>query len=146
MLYEAGPRGGASESLVPFLRSACPDALLEPVRALERFPRSTAVDARHRRALEREGGGPVRPWDDGATLREVHRRGDYPRESRRRDAGDADPRAGVGRWPEVLRRCVEGGATLALGSFGAALFYLQRALIGESRRRQRKACWARVSC
>jgi hypothetical protein len=33
---------------------------------------------------------------------------------------------GISRWPEILRCCVEGGATLALSSLGAALFYLQR--------------------
>jgi hypothetical protein len=33
--------------------------------------------------------------------------------------------------PDVLRACIEGGASLALSSFGASLFYLQRSLIGQ---------------
>jgi hypothetical protein len=35
----------------------------------------------------------------------------------------------MGRWPKVVKACVDGGANLALGSMGAAIFYLQRSLV-----------------
>ena len=75
----------------------------------------------------------VQPWNGDDALRELHRRGYYPRSSRRSKGGDVDPLAGeeIGRWPEILKRCVEGGATLEISSFGAELFYLHRSLVGE---------------
>lgn len=73
----------------------------------------------------------VQPWDATEALRELHRKGYYPRSSRNA-AASADVTEGISRWPEILRRCIEGGATLALSSFGAALFYLQRSLVGKS--------------
>ena len=36
-----------------------------------------------------------------------------------------------GRWPKVLRRCVKGGMAMAVLSFGAVLFCLQRILVSE---------------
>ncbi len=72
----------------------------------------------------------VKPWDVNEALGELHRRCYYPRSSRNA-ATSSVVTEGISRWPEVLRCCVEGGATLALSSFGAALFYLQRGLIGE---------------
>ena len=73
----------------------------------------------------------VHPWDVDEAIQELHRRGYYPRSSRKNDPSRAGIEDGIGRWPEILRACIQGGATLALQSFGAALFYLQRSLIGE---------------
>jgi DNA mismatch repair protein MSH6 len=64
----------------------------------------------------------VKPWDVDETLEELHRRGYYPRASKQ-------DKVHVTRWPHVLRAAVEGKANLAISSFGAALFYLQRNLI-----------------
>lgn len=133
VLYEAGS-DGASKVLLNFLRSACPaNCVIEPVHATERFPKSTAVNAEDRRMLDRLTSE-VRPWDANEAVRELHRRGYYPRSSRGAgpaDAASSDVAEGISRWPEILRRCIEGGASLALSSFGAALFYLQRGLVGE---------------
>ena len=96
----------------------------------ERFPKSTAVTAEVRDRLDRGGNGEIRPWDADETVREVHRRGYYPKSSKRAELATGE---GIGRWPEILGKCVEGGAMLALSSFGAALFYLQRSLVGEYR-------------
>ena len=75
----------------------------------------------------------VQPWNGNDALRELYRRGYNPRSSRRSKGGDVDPLTGeeIGRWPEILKRCVEGGAMLAISLFGAALFYLHRSLVGE---------------
>lgn len=67
----------------------------------------------------------VHPWDDSEAVKELHRRGYYPRSSRNSES------EGISRWPEILRACVEGGATLAMSSFGAALYYLQRGRVGK---------------
>lgn len=73
----------------------------------------------------------VKPWDVFEALGEVHRRGCYPRSSRSNNTAvlPVDITEGIGRWPEILRACIEGSAMLALSSFGAALFYLQRSLV-----------------
>ena len=70
----------------------------------------------------------VKPWDANEAVQELHRKGYYPRSSRN---AATDFTQSISRWPEILRRCIEGGATLALSSFGAALFYLQRSLVGK---------------
>lgn len=128
MLYEGGA-DGASKTLLPFLRSACPpNTVVEPVRSRECFPKSTAVDGAFRQSLERGGNAEIQPWDVDETVRELHRRGYYPKSSKKTDLAMGE---GIGRWPEILRRCIEGGATIAISSFGAALFYLQRSLVGE---------------
>ena len=126
MLYEGGQNG--SKTLLPFLRTACPNTIIEPVKPRERFPKSTAVAADIRQSLDRGGNADVKPWDADETVRELHRRGYYPRASKKVNPASGE---GIGRWPEILRRCIEGGATMAISSFGAALFYLQRNLIGE---------------
>lgn len=129
MLYEGGA-DGASKTLINFLKSACSsDTVIDCIHPVERFPKSTAVSADVRRILDRTNID-VRPWDANEAVQELHRRGYYPRSSRRNPVSSnlAD---GISRWPEILRRCIEGGATLALSSFGAALFYLQRALVGK---------------
>ena len=46
-------------------------------------------------------------------MREVHIRGYYSRSSRVR-RGDNSSAGVVRRWLEVLRRCIEGGAVLAV--------------------------------
>ena len=128
VLYEGG-QNGCSQTLLPFIRTACPSASVETILSRERFPKSTAIAADVRQCLDRGGNAEIRPWDVDETVRELHRRGYYPKSSKK-----TDPAAGEGirRWPEILRHCVEGGADLAMSSFGAALFYLQRNLVGES--------------
>ena len=88
-----------------------------------------AVDRNVREQLDRGTGGrqnQVHPWDVQETLHELHRRKYYPRASKQQSEHYS-----VERWPDVLRAAVEGDAELALSSFGAALFYLQRNLISE---------------
>lgn len=72
------------------------------------------------------GQNQVHPWDVQETLQELHGRKYYPRASKLQAE-----KFSVERWPKVLRAAVEGKAELALSSFGAALFYLQRNLISE---------------
>jgi len=126
ILFENGPFG-ASETLKSLLKSIkntmLPACVIGHVNCKESFPKSTAVDDKIRSAMQRHKSI-IQPWNVDETLQELHRRKYYPRESRR-DAGDE----GIGRWPQVLKACVEGQADLALASFGAALFYLQRNLI-----------------
>ena len=94
---------------------------MEIIQPLECFPKSTAIDANIRRQLER--GKNVHPWNVQETLEEIHRRKYFPRASKQKDDRSID------RWPQVLQAVVEGGAELALSSFGAVLYYLQRNLI-----------------
>lgn len=128
ILVENGPTG-ASETLKSLLKSIkssmLPSCVLGHVSCKENFPKSTAVDEKIRAAMERPKSI-IQPWNVDETLLELHRRKYYPRESRK-DAGDE----GIGRWPRVLKACVEGRADLALASFGAAIFYLQRNLIDQ---------------
>jgi DNA mismatch repair protein MSH6 len=98
---------------------------LERIQATESFPKSTAVDMDVRRKIERKSPT-VHPWDVKETLEEVHRRGYYPRASRQQQDTFS-----TSRWPKVLHAAVEGNADLALSSFGAVLFYLQRNLIDQ---------------
>jgi DNA mismatch repair protein MSH6 len=95
---------------------------VETIRSQETFPKSTAIDKDIQRRLERSGNS-VHPWQVKETLEEIHRRRYYPRASMKDDSFN------VSRWPPVIRACVEGNAELALSSFGAVLFYLQRSLI-----------------
>jgi len=96
---------------------------VEVIQSEESFPKSTALDLDVRRQLERSGNK-VHPWQVDETLKELHRRKYYPRASRLQEE-----QFSVSRWPQVLRAAVEGKADLAVSSFGAALFYLQRNLI-----------------
>ena len=95
---------------------------VEKIQSTESFPQSTAICPKIRRQLER--GHHVHPWDADETLAELHRRKYYPRGSKL-----VENDTSVKRWPNVLRAVVEGKAELALSSFGAALYYLQRNLI-----------------
>ena len=123
ILLEGG-ENGASPTLRALLKSLQTTSgasfLVENVLPMESFPKSTAVDPAVRRSMER---GKVKPWDPEQTINELHRRGYYPKGSKQQDS------TSISRWPQVLRSCIEGNAELALSSFGAALFYLQRNLI-----------------
>lgn len=105
-----------------YQRTAQHPCRVEVIRTTEHSPRSTALDAAVRQQLER-AQRTASPWDTDETLDELHRRQYFPRASKDQNS------TSVGRWPAVLRAVVEGGANLALSSFGAALYYLQRALI-----------------
>ena len=94
----------------------------EVVRDQESFPKSTALEASHRQQLERRTSS-VHPWSVAETLAELHRRAYYPRASKTSES--------IQRWPAVLQALVEGNAQLALSSFGATLFFLQRHLIDQ---------------
>ena len=98
---------------------------IERIQSTEKFPKSTALDSDVRRKIERKSPT-VHPWDVKETLDEVHRRGYYPRASRQQQE-----QLSTSRWPKVLQAAVEGNAELALSSFGAVLFYLQRNLIDQ---------------
>ena len=98
---------------------------IETVKAVESFPKSTALDPEIRKQMERGTGkrvSTVHPWDVHETLEELHRRQYYPRASKKETGS-------VARWPPVLKAAVQGEANLALSSLGAVLYYLQRNLI-----------------
>jgi hypothetical protein len=121
-----GGENGASPTLQSLIRSVQTSSQqafrIETIRSEESFPKSTALDVSVQRKLERQGNK-VHPWQVEETLNELHRRKYYPRASKR------DDDLSVSRWPHVLRAAVEGEANLALSSFGATLYYLQRNLI-----------------
>lgn len=107
-------------SLLRLIQNNRPSLRIETIRSEETFPKSTAIDPKIRKQLER---GVVHPWDVSETLQELHRRRYYPQASKKQSDGS------VSRWPPVLKAAVEGDAALLLSSFGAALFYLQRSLV-----------------
>ena len=133
ILIEGG-EDSASETLLSLINGAKNSILtrcqVEKINAVETFPKSTAIDSTIRSKMERPTTE-VRPWDNDETLQELHRRGYYPRSSRKKNNGNTSSSGSISRWPEILKVCVEGGAALAISSFGAALFYLQRNLIDE---------------
>jgi len=122
-----GGENGASDTLESLIRSAQKTTLqgcrVETILQVESFPKSTAVDPQVRRKMERSSNM-VHPWDVEETLKELHRRQYYPRASKKQE-----DKLSVSRWPQVLRAAIEGHAELAISSFGAALYYLQRNLI-----------------
>jgi DNA mismatch repair protein MSH6 len=130
VLLQAGADGASPvlESLIKTHQSMCPHPFrVEKIRAEESFPKSTALSPEVRQAMDRGSGrfvGAVHPWDVEETVQELHRRRYFPQASK----VSAD-RFSMSRWPHVLRAAVEGKADLAMSSFGAALFYLQRSLI-----------------
>jgi DNA mismatch repair protein MSH6 len=105
-----------------------PSCTIGMVNCIESFPSCMALDADVRAKMQRTSK--LKPWDKDETLKELHRRAYFPRSSRKNQA-DGSSDAGISRWPDVLKVCVEGGADLAISSLGAALFYLQRSLIDE---------------
>lgn len=126
ILVEGGENGASPtlRALLKSLQTTSASAFqVEEIQMDETFPQSTAVDATIRRKLHRNNGR-VKPWDAEETLNELHKRGYFPKGSKKQQDS-----ASVSRWPSVLRSVVEGNAELALSSFGAALFYLQRSLI-----------------
>ena len=133
ILVESGTNG-VSDTLLSLInsvkKSILPNCQVEKVSSIEFFPKSTALDKTVRIMMERPTTE-VKPWDNDQTLQELHRRGYFPRASRKKNDFQADPKNGVSRWPEVLKACIEGDAELALSSLGAALFYLQRNLIDQ---------------
>ncbi len=131
ILIEGGsePCSETLQSLVKSMKNTIlPSCIIGKVNTIESFPTSTALDASVRAQLQRSSK--VKPWDTEQTLQELHRRGYYPRESRKNPVNDFSDES-IGRWPDVLKACVKGGADLAIASFGAALFYLQRSLIDD---------------
>lgn len=130
VLLEAGVNGASPvlESLIKSHQSMSPHPFrVEKIKADESFPKSTALSQEVRQALERGKGrlvGVIHPWDVEETVHELHRRRYFPRASK-----VSSDQCAVSRWPHVLRAAVEGEADLAMSSFGAALFYLQRSLI-----------------
>lgn len=115
-----GGENGASKTLQSLLKTACPTTLLQTIGQKESFPNSTAVEQKDRQFLERTNKE-IHPWSSEEAIKEVHRKGYYPRAGKENED--------IRRWPEVLRACIEGGAELCLSSYGAALFYLQSSLI-----------------
>jgi DNA mismatch repair protein MSH6 len=126
IILQGGEQGASPElqSLIKFYRSnARTPTTIDTIMETESFPKSTALDPQHRHKLQRRTTT-IHPWDVKETLDELHRRGYYPKASRQQEENQS-----VSRWPKVLKAAVEGNAELALSSFGAALFYLQRNLI-----------------
>jgi len=135
ILIEGGTNG-ASDTLKSLLDSTAATSAVPArigyVNLKEIPPRSNALDGEARKKFDRPTPT-IHPWDVDETLAELHRRSYYPRASRKEPAkyDKNDPGKGTARWPEILRSCVVGGASLALSAFGAALFYLQRGLIDD---------------
>lgn len=117
--------------MLSLLRSsqAASGTKIETIHAKENSPKSSAIDNDVRRRMERLSPT-VQPWNVEDTLKELHRRGYYPKSSRSQSANSKDTNR-HSRWPKVLQAAVDGGAELALSSFGATLFYLQRNLIDQ---------------
>jgi DNA mismatch repair protein MSH6 len=124
----SGEEHGTSPTLMSLLKTYTNNSRypcrLETIRKQETFPKSTALQAEHRRQLERPRSL-IHPWDVEETLNELHRKRYFPRGSRQ--AG----KKSIARWPPVLQAVVEGEADLCLSSLGAALFFLQRNLIDQ---------------
>ena len=128
VIYEGGANG-ASKALISLLKSSCsPTTIFGSLNQVEKFPKSFAVESNDRRMIERVKSD-VHPWDSDEALKELHRKGYYPRSSRKNEPTSGVE--GISRWPEILRSCIQGGATLALQSFGAAVYYLQTSLIDD---------------
>lgn len=130
ILTESGsePCSQTLDSLIQSMKNTIlPACTVGKIKCSESFPNSSALDAKIRAKMQRTSK--IKPWDKEETLKEMHRRVYFPRESRKSPAESNT--LGISRWPDVLKACINGGADLALSSFGAALFYLQRSLIDE---------------
>ena len=99
--------------------------MIEKIAASTTYPKSTALSEDIRRKMERKSTY-IKPWDVHETLDELHRKAYYPRASRQNEGNKSTT-----RWPKVLHAIVEGGADLAISSFGAVVFHLQRNLIDQ---------------
>jgi DNA mismatch repair protein MSH6 len=123
---EAGENGASKtlHSLVEsYKNSSRAPITVEKIGDSISFPKSTALNPDIRRKLERQTTY-INPWDVQETLDEVHRKAYFPRASRK----DTESK-NITRWPKILQAVIEGEADLALSSFGAVLYHLQRNLI-----------------
>jgi DNA mismatch repair protein MSH6 len=112
----------SSSDLLTMIKNTCGAVSVEFVNSKESLPKSTAVSKQDRAPMERPGV--FDPWCRDACVSEMKRKSYFPRSSKEAGAEET-----MGRWPEVLKACVEGGADLAIGALGAGIFYLQRALV-----------------
>jgi DNA mismatch repair protein MSH6 len=121
-----GGENGASKTLLGLIKTACPRTSIGTIGPNDNFPKSFAVEDEARIAMVRPRQK-IHPWSVKECIDELHRKGYYPRSSK----NGAENGGATGRWPEVLRACIEGEADLVLSSFGAALFYLQSNLVDD---------------
>ena len=119
---EAVVEVGSSSDLSTTFRHTCANISIEKVNTKETLPKSTAIDASHRSSMERPGA--FNPWDEATCVRDLKRKKYFPASSK-----DPNAEETMGRWPAVLKACIDGGANLALSALGAGVFYLQRALV-----------------
>lgn len=132
ILVEGGSVSPLMSLIMSVKNTILPSIRVEMVNTTETLPASTAVDEEVRRKMQRPNLNNVKPWDVKETIAELHRKQYYPRSSRKNEFQDgSNIDSGIGRWPEVLRACIKGGAELALSAFGGSLFYLQRNLIDD---------------
>lgn len=128
ILVQSG-ENGASKTLLSLVeayqKSSRGPVVIEKIASSTLAPKSTALSPDIRRKMERTTTY-VKPWDVGETLDELHRKAYFPRGSR----NDGESKS-TSRWPKVLHAVVEGKANLALSSFGASVFHLQRNLIDQ---------------
>ena len=125
VMVESG-ENGASKTLLSLIKSACPKVNVGKIGVQESFPKSTAIKAEDRTSISRLSSK-IHPWSVDETIAELHRKGYYPRGSK----NATSPEEKIARWPDCLKACIQGGATLALSSLGAALFYLQSNLVDD---------------
>ncbi|GMH78533.1 hypothetical protein TL16_g07839 [Triparma laevis f. inornata] len=111
-----------SADLRTMITQSCGGAPVETVSSSECLPKSTAVDPAIRAQLDRKDG--FNPWDHSDCVSQIKRKKYFLSSSKSEEKEES-----IGRWPKVVKACVDGGANLALGSMGAAIFYLQRSLV-----------------
>ena len=138
-----------SADLRTMISQSCGGAPIETVSTSETLPKSTATDPEIRAQLDRSDG--FNPWDHNDCVAQIKRKKVRPEASFElqllnpnsslrlaprlvpqyflSSSKSADKEDTMGRWPKVVKACVDGGANLALGSMGAAIFYLQRSLV-----------------
>lgn len=117
---------GASKTLLSLIKSLCPTVNVEKIGVGDSFPKSTAIEAENRTAISRPSTK-IHPWCVDEAIAELHRKCYYPRGSKNATSTEEK----IARWPDCLKACIQGGASLALSSFGAALFYLQRNFVDD---------------
>ena len=112
----------SSADLLTMIKNTCGAVSVEFVNSKESLPKSTAVRKDDRAFMDR--AGVFDPWSRDGCVAEMKRKSYFPRSSKEAGAEET-----MGRWPEVLKACIEGGADMAIGALGAGIFYLQRALV-----------------
>ena len=125
VIIEQG-ENGASPTLRGLIQSSCPTVNVREIGPDDCFPVSSAVKEEDRKAMDRPRKK-VHPWSVEEAMEELQRKNYYPRGSK--NASTMEEK--IARWPEVLKVCIEGEASLALSSFGATIFYLQSNLVDE---------------